>query len=70
MTTASRTADKFIVRLPEGMRDQLAQASTASHYSMNTFFLQALEEKLARGARIDRLLDLAEKTITEVQGHE
>ncbi|MFK8398135.1 Arc family DNA-binding protein [Pseudomonas sp. BGr12] len=44
----SRTADKFVVRLPEGVRDQVAERCQAAHISMNSYVVQALEEKLAR----------------------
>ncbi|MDH1009963.1 Arc family DNA-binding protein [Pseudomonas nicosulfuronedens] len=45
---SSRTADKFVVRLPDGVRDQVAEKCQASHISMNSYVVQALEEKLAR----------------------
>jgi len=44
----SRTADKFVVRLPDGMRDQVVVHSNTAHISMNSFIVQAVEEKLAR----------------------
>jgi hypothetical protein len=46
----SRTADKFVARLPDGMRDQVEQRSKTDHISMNSFVVQAIEEKLARAA--------------------
>lgn len=53
----SRTADKFVVRLPDGMRAQVDTQASDRHFSMNTFVVQAIEEKLARGARQELLLD-------------
>lgn len=53
--------DKYIVRFDkEGVREQVTIAAEAQHISMNAFILQAIDEKLARGARIDRLLDVVE----------
>ncbi len=54
MTNAppSRTADKFIVRLPEGMRERLAEAAKANDRSMTAEVVSALEAWLrGRGAR-------------------
>ncbi|HLV16006.1 MAG TPA: Arc family DNA-binding protein [Pseudomonas sp.] len=36
MTYKSRTADKFVVRLPDGMRDKIAEAATTNERSMNS----------------------------------
>lgn len=52
--------DKFVVRFDDNeTRSKVQAASAIDHTSMNTFILQAIDEKLARGARIDKLLDLA-----------
>ena len=53
----SRTADKFVVRFPDGMRDQVAAAAGEVFTSMNTFVIQAIAEKLDRDKRQDLLLD-------------
>jgi hypothetical protein len=42
--TESRRLDKFIVRLPEGMRDRLAAAAKANGRSMNAQIVTILEE--------------------------
>ena len=42
----SRTADKFVVRLPDGMRDRVADAARASHRSMNSEIISRLEMSL------------------------
>lgn len=57
----SRTADKFVVRLPDGVRARAQAAADADHLSMNTFFVQAVKEKLARGVRQELMLDVLEK---------
>lgn len=46
----SRTAEKFVVRMPDGVRDQVEEKSASAHISMNSFVVQAIEEKLARDA--------------------
>lgn len=60
----SRTADKFVVRLPDGVRAQIEAVAAAQHIAMNTFMVQAAEEKLARGARQELLLDALEQAVT------
>lgn len=44
----SRTADKFVIRMPDGMRDRVSDQSAAAYLSMNSFILQAIDEKLKR----------------------
>lgn len=43
---SSRTADKFVVRLPDGMREKVAQAARNTHRSMNSEIIARLEESL------------------------
>lgn len=47
----SRTADKFLVRLPEGLRERISVAADTNHRSMNGEII----------ARIDGSLDLEQK---------
>lgn len=57
---SSRTAAKFVVRFDEETtRDAAAEEARKQHISLNAFVLQAIDEKLARGKRIDKLMDLA-----------
>lgn len=57
----SRIAPKFVVRFDDDQtRSEVEKKSGEQHISMNAFILQAIDEKLARGARIDRLLDVVE----------
>lgn len=52
--------DKFVVRFDrEDMRHDVQSASGQQHISMNSYILQAIDEKLDRGKRLDALLDLA-----------
>jgi len=53
----SRTADKFVIRLPDGVRSRVEDAAKADHTSMITFIVQAVEEKLARPTRQALLLE-------------
>lgn len=39
----SRIADKFVVRMPDGMRERIAEISKTNHRSMNSEILLQLE---------------------------
>ena len=39
----SRIADKFVVRLPDGMRERIAKIAATNHRSMNSEIILALE---------------------------
>lgn len=43
---SSRTADKFVVRLPDGMREQIAAVAKISHRSMNSEIIARLSDSL------------------------
>ena len=45
---SSRTADKFVVRLPEGMRERIANVARSHHRSMNSEIIARLEQSLLR----------------------
>jgi plasmid stability protein len=54
-TSTNRESDKIIVRLPAGMRDQLAQLAARHGKSMNAEVVTALQNHFARGgARPDQ----------------
>jgi hypothetical protein len=53
----SRNADKFVVRLPDGMRDEVDAAAHNLDTSMNTVFVQALRQYLDTSKRQELLLD-------------
>lgn len=44
--TNSRTADKFVVRLPDGMRERVAEVARTNHRSMNSEIIDRLEQSL------------------------
>ena len=53
-TYSSRTADKFVVRLPDGMRERIAEVAQNHHRSMNSEIIARLEDSLVRdGALAD-----------------
>jgi hypothetical protein len=54
--TDSRTADKFVIRLPNGMRDKVDYASWNAYMSMNSFIVTAIAEKLDRDQQQQILL--------------
>lgn len=54
--SGSRDADKFVVRLPDGMRDQVAAAAAADDRSMNSLIVKALREYLDMQQRQQVLL--------------
>lgn len=53
---SSRTADKFVVRLPDGMRERIADVARNHHRSMNSEIIARLEQSLIQeGALSDEL---------------
>lgn len=53
----SRTADKFVVRLPEGLRDQIDAAAITDDRSMNSVIVQAVKQYLDAQNRQELLLN-------------
>ena len=43
---SSRSADKFVIRLPEGMREKIAEIAKRYHRSMNSEIINRLEKSL------------------------
>lgn len=66
---SSRTADKFVVRLPEGMRERIADVARNHHRSMNSEIIARLEQSLiqegAVGDEFDMRLDSPELSMHE-----
>ncbi len=50
---SSRTADKFVVRLPEGMRERIADVARNHHRSMNSEIIARLEQSLFQEGALD-----------------
>lgn len=60
MTCKKADATKFIVRFEQEndpMHAAAKAAAKAAHIPLNSFILQAIDEKLNRGAKLDKLLD-------------
>ena len=49
----SRTADKFVVRLPDGMRERIADVARNHHRSMNSEIISRLEQSLFQEGTLD-----------------
>lgn len=66
---SSRTADKFVVRLPDGMRERIAEVARNHHRSMNSEIIARLEQSLlqegALGDDLDMRLDSPELSLHE-----
>lgn len=56
----SRTADKFAVRLPDGLRAEIEAAASADDRSMNSVFVKAVRQYLDGQNRQALLLDALE----------
>lgn len=65
----SRTADKFVVRLPGGLRADIEAAANIADRSMNSVFVQAVRQYLDGQNRQQILLDalaIAARETTEI----
>lgn len=51
---SSRTADKFVVRLPDGMRERIAEVARTHHRSMNSEIIARLERTLVGEVEADK----------------
>lgn len=60
----SRTADKFVVRLPDGLRHDIEATANAGDRSMNSVFVQAVRQYLDGQNRQQILLDALASTVT------
>jgi hypothetical protein len=54
-TGTGSTSDRFQLRLPDGMRDQLAEAATANGRSLNGEIIHRLTQSLERDAMQKKL---------------
>lgn len=64
----SRNADKFVARLPDGMRAQISEVAAADERSMNSFVVTALRNELAgrkEQALLLEALALLKRQLTE-----
>lgn len=63
----SRAADKFVVRLPEGLRADVEQEASQADRSMNAVMVQAVKEYLNGRQRKKALIDTLEQ-VAKAQG--
>jgi predicted transcriptional regulator len=63
----SRTADKFVVRLPDGMRSEIEAAAGSLDSSMNTIFIQAMRQFLDNSNRQQLLLDALAEAVEQAK---
>lgn len=61
----ARTADKFVVRMPDGMRARIEQLAAEQHTSMNTEIVRAIEAHLDGQLRQSLLLDALEARLAQ-----
>ena len=57
----SRTADKFMVRLPDGLRDEVDAVAVEHSTSMNSIFIRAVRQFVDGQKRQELLLDALAK---------
>ena len=66
---SSRKADKFVVRLPDGMRERIADVARNHHRSMNSEIIARLEQSMlqesALGDDLNMRLDSSELSLHE-----
>lgn len=66
---SSRTADKFVVRLPDGMRERIADVARNHHRSMNSEIIARLEQSMLQegtlGDDVNLRLDSPELSLHE-----
>lgn len=66
-----RESDKFMLRLPDGMRDRIKRAADSNNRSMNAEIVATLEDKYPPPTPgPDDLLDRLEKTAQALPGPE
>lgn len=60
---SSRTADKFVVRLKQGLRERLKERAQKDNQAMNEAHNTALERYLDQGEAFDELLRIVNQAI-------
>lgn len=56
---SSRTADKFVVRLPDGMRERIADVARNHHRSMNSEIIARLEQSMLQESSLGDELNVS-----------
>lgn len=55
--TVSRDADKFVIRMPDGMRERLSDYKKRHHISQNSAVIQGIESFLNHHEQLQNLLE-------------
>ena len=58
---AAKDADQYMLRLPSGLRDRVAQRAAENGRTMNTEIIDAIENHLKGADRISRLWGIFQK---------
>ncbi|NNA29168.1 Arc family DNA-binding protein [Pseudomonas lundensis] len=58
----SRVQDKFVIRLPDGLRPEIAAVASRNHRSMNSEIIHRLE----RSFSLERVLDQKNRVIAQL----
>lgn len=71
MTTKppSRTAEQFVLRLPEGMRGRIAEVAKASGRSMNAEIVARLEASFAEDVSVEDRATLRKLVAEEIENY-
>ncbi|TNC15361.1 Arc family DNA-binding protein [Methylobacterium terricola] len=65
----SDLADKFMLRMPEGMRDRIARAAKANGRSMNAEIVQTLEDHYPPETELRDLMHWIEEVVWHANAH-
>jgi hypothetical protein len=69
-TGTSREADKFVLRMPDDMRERIAGFASLHHRSSNSECIVALEWWMDRQALMWTMLQATERELTRLEGEE
>ena len=64
--SASREQDKFMVRMPDGMRDEIAKAAKANNRSMNAEIVARLEYSFKNNQDQDKMANLSNSDLVKI----
>jgi hypothetical protein len=64
---AAKDADQYMLRLPPGLRDQVARRAAENGRSMNTEIIDAIEKHLKGSDRVTQLWDIFEKHRADIE---
>lgn len=73
ITTDSRTADKFVVRLPDGLRAEIAVLANDNDRSMNSEIVNRLKRSITQDQLAEeqtRMIGILLQRIDELEGQE